>query len=395
MTEKKMKEILFHALGDQELLLTLNDREIEKVMRFAAEHRVQYIVFKYLKKYCKNTSWFEEQMSQLIVDVFEYKKELSVISDILDRLKEKNIDVMGIKGIETCMYYKEPYDRIMSDIDILVQPEDMDDVTIILKEFGYCPLDNNHSYHIEFKHKEFIEIEVHTGLYNKNKRKRLGNFDKEVWDESSLIHNVFGEMKVMSLEKKIIYLCIHMTNHYIQNSFDLRQLMDLYYVLKSYLIEHDLSSILKYAEPYGLRKFLSAMIYIFWKYFKMPVSDDILSEMDYNETMIDDIVDDIFRVENFEGENRMRQYHKHLSYYSEVNKSHKTFRMLFPRSEDLNEAYEYGKRNTFMLILAWINRLFNIILARDISFKNKIGAFRNSEKYEHIAEFLELKKDSL
>ena len=138
-------------------------------------------------------------------------------------LKQKDIDILPIKGPLLAQHaYQDISIRPFSDLDILVQIKDLQEVRQILTSLGYenkHPADTmKHPYilknfsDISFTHPQTgVIIELHWKLI-KTASAELSNI-KALFKNSHpvLIQNM--ELKSLPLEEEFLYLCIHAAKH--------------------------------------------------------------------------------------------------------------------------------------------------------------------------------------
>lgn len=159
----------------------------------------------------------------------------------LKAFKANQIPVALIKGVafgETV--YRNPHYKKMNDIDILVKPGDMDRIYAIYDTLGYhlmgkklnCPPEYlpkvSHSSAPVISNNFNCIIGTHWGLKNPLSPYRID--PGPVWSSMSSI--VFGgvEVQVLSPENNLHHLCLHLG----QFKISLRDVMDLYNLLRVY-----------------------------------------------------------------------------------------------------------------------------------------------------------------
>ncbi len=72
------------------------------------------------------------------------------LQDILEKTSLKSLDVMPLKGaLLITNYYEDAALRPMSDIDLLIKPEDLANVGQVLSKMGYC-LDHDSFHHVQY-----------------------------------------------------------------------------------------------------------------------------------------------------------------------------------------------------------------------------------------------------
>ena len=146
---------------------------------------------------------------------------------ILERFEAAGIWYMPLKGAILKDMYPAIGMREMSDIDILIDPERMEDADGIMREMGYedegdngahCGYHKEPVYNIELHRKLFFSVVSDKKIYThyKNEKEML------MPDENSLFGYHFSD------EDFYIYMIAHEYKHYSGGGTGLRSLLDVY-----------------------------------------------------------------------------------------------------------------------------------------------------------------------
>jgi hypothetical protein len=98
---------------------------------------------------------------------------LEVATEIADRCADRAPPLTLLKGISVGEYYPSPHQRVVGDLDLLVEPEDAPTVARALAELGYRPSDGpperdfaTHHHLRPVRHpRSDLWVEVHTALF--------------------------------------------------------------------------------------------------------------------------------------------------------------------------------------------------------------------------------------
>lgn len=186
--------------------------------------------------------------------VLKSLKIRGVFLQVLHWLNEERIDFIVLKGCDVQnRLYNNPSLRRMIDIDILIQPENLEQVTKKILLAGGRKLDVSESEFIDsLKHHEApliyknVAIEFHKSLVDVYETSNLGVIN--VWDYSKnfLIDGI--KVKVMQPEMLIIYLCHHLYSTIQGGKIKLFWYLDIYLFFKKFgekIDERKLDNILK------------------------------------------------------------------------------------------------------------------------------------------------------
>lgn len=171
----------------------------------------------------------QELRNILLQYVIDYKRLEYEQSKIISLLYSKNIEVSVIKGTALAEYYPNPALRSMSDIDLYISPNQLDDAAYILKSNGFSHEKTSTIYHKEFS-KDNIIVELHNsfaGLPEGKTRYKM-SFLKDLYCrgyEHSCPHDLSIYHTPNIYDDGIIQLC-HIIHHIHDGGMKIRLLMD-------------------------------------------------------------------------------------------------------------------------------------------------------------------------
>lgn len=320
---------------------------------------------------------------------------------VFDQFKEKNIEVIALKGIILRNLYPKEDFRTMSDADILVHKNDIGNIKNILLNMGYIEesFDSKHSI---FVHNNHLPIEVHWLTMDENYVRDSKYLEKTIWN--NLITRKLCDTLVMapSVENQIVHLCLHMASHMIYSGFGLRQLCDL--VL---LIEFNQDKINWDIVYEGLNKckivnFTSAIFEVCRKLFKFKVPDVLYKKELEDDQYIDILILHIFSDGVYGKINQKIDNTNLLLNYESSKKINKSLRSIkyfikyiFPYKERFNKRYAYAQKYPIFIPIAWIHRLIFAIFISEYSLNEKSNLLNSNisilGKKTELLRWLELK----
>ena len=202
-------------------------------------------------------SEFVEQLAPELEKKFLYEKNRSiareatqqvVISAFLDKMEEEELFCMPLKGYQIKNMYPHPAMRYMTDTDILIDSNDIEKISRIMKELG-LEYDHDTMHEVIFTNKQ-LNVELHKTLVPSN----LGKSYDYYADYRRFAQTVEGKqyVKKMSDEDLYVYSVDHIARHYIEGGTGIKSIMDIYIMSQKALdweyIECELSKL-------GLNKF--------------------------------------------------------------------------------------------------------------------------------------------
>ena len=197
----------------------------------------------------------------------------------LDVLQTANADAVVLKGYPlAARIYPEPLRRMMSDVDLLVAPEHIDQSVSALVSLGLTPhTESDEYYPPEYQH--HVSLHGPAGLVELHYRVSSGLGAR--WATKDLLANaetieVDGRtLKVLRPEDELVFLCIHATNHMLQRLswvWDLRLFLERYPAL-------NWSEVVRSAAQSGVPEFVFYALEASQRTFGAAVPDEVLEQL--------------------------------------------------------------------------------------------------------------------
>ncbi len=198
-------------------------------------------------------------------------KVKATLQDILEQTSLKSLDVMPLKGaLLISSYYEDAALRPMSDIDLLIKPEDLANVGQILSKMGYC-LDHDSFHHVQYslpgepvsmngEHPDNpLVIELH-----KEVNWPIGHLDYDITDLlwQNAEHEFLGYSHVFqpSKDNLLMMLSCHCARNQYEGQMRTIQLYDLKLVAES-LDRSQWARLIKNAEEAGFDRVIYAALH--------------------------------------------------------------------------------------------------------------------------------------
>lgn len=300
-------------------------------------------------------------------------QHIQQVCAVLDALNKQGIPVIALKGLILRDLYPHPYLRSMGDADILIHIEDFEQVRNILNEFGYKDGGTTPK-HISFYHKDFPAIEVHWILTNQEAIDMTEKPAARIWENAVETTIVETPVLTLSPEDQILHLLQHMVSHLKGNGFGLRQLCDLilYVEANKHIIKW--ITVHQYIEECGISRFALTIFIICKNLFNMEIPHPSLYDSTIENTpYIEALIDDILNAGVFGKKSEDREHSTKIIRYIEESNSNKrnALSFLFPSAKKLGYKYDYARKHSYLLPIAWLHRFAHNILSRHrIAVKN-------------------------
>ena len=383
--QKQFIDILSAGIRGKSADKVYDNVEWDEVIDLADKHKVDGIIYLALRKSKLISNIGEEKISLLkqkaAITGITQSRHISGLSTVLNKINERNIPVIVLKGLVVREFYPQPDQRSMNDADILVHEGDVEKVKQLLIDMGYVYLeDHKASHHIALVHHKYPFIELHWNLFKRDGfSNELEHYERLIWRRAIKVN--VGEAEVLSLsyEDLALHLCMHMAAHLAATGFGVRQLCDLVLLVEHKGDEIEWNSFIMKARMYGFEKFGKIIFLLCNKLFNMEVPKEINIKVVNNKKYVSALLDEIFEAGVHGKKEMANQYATQDAFNFEEKDSNATlgainryFRFIFPKIDDMSDKYSYAKKVKILAPIAWIHHLFAGVFASEYSFKDKV-----------------------
>lgn len=225
-------EILSSALHQEkapELPLALT---WEKVYEFAESHGTETLAFYGAQPYIKELPelykrWKRSCDRNLIQSVMQKTERETLYSEFAER----GISFLPLKGCELKELYPREEFRQMSDLDILIQPQDAEQVREMMEELGYATDEFGETNHDEYGKPPYLMVEIHRQMLPDGDERQ--EYFKHIWGKAVQDEGNPYRWK-MKPEDFYIYHLAHLKKHLEFLGSGIRPLMDTVIFLEKY-----------------------------------------------------------------------------------------------------------------------------------------------------------------
>ena len=223
-TEKTLITLIKSALSGKKLAIP-TDTDWEKVFKISKRHQIIPLVYYGIVnsglEFDLKAQFFNFTVQATMIEenqLFELQKLKADFCDL-------NIDFLVLKGPVIKSKYPHSEMRTMSDIDILIKPDQYEYVSSVMEKSGYTfALESDHEF--VWQKKPFVSIELHKHLIPSYNRDFYGYFG-DGWQLAKSLESGKSEY-ILSQEDVFLYAFTHFTKHYRDGGIGLRHLTDIY-----------------------------------------------------------------------------------------------------------------------------------------------------------------------
>ena len=262
----------------------------------------------------------------------------------LERLKKafkgKNISFVLLKGANLKEIYPQPEMRSMSDVDILIKPQEYDTITEIMQELGYTfKYESDHE--LVWALESRLTVELHKYV--------VPSYNKDFFAYYGSGWEIF-ENTTHPLEDDFIYTFVHFAKHYRDGGAGIKYIVDLYAYLKKHT-EIDMQYIVSQLKSLKLLTFYKNIMRLIDVWFNDAEGNDIT----------DLITNYVFRSGAYgleENKNISKGYRNIKATGFKNAKAAIVFSTLFPNLVAMQIEFPILKKVPIALPIFWIVRWF-------------------------------------
>lgn len=394
-----MGKLLDSVLHNKKFTDKIDVLDWESIFEMALYHDIHSLLYgSVVRDGGLNKKLLNEWKENTKISVVRLNGYINDSKNIISMLTKNEISLITLKGFVLHGLYPEGCYRTMSDLDIIIQQEHFELAKNLLKELGYNE-ESSSCKHTEFIKKGKITVELHKKLCDVRNIEKMVEWEKGVW-KNAITVNV-GETSCFSLSNNdnIVYLFLHMINHYLSSGFGLRHLCDLVIFIETNQNHIDWEKFILEAKEFGIYNFVIIAISACKKLLGLIIEYQFEAIAD--ESKIDQFIDDVFSGGVF-GKNEIKNVLSGIWVYYLENRKRLPGRFLriallvFPPIRAMKNKFRYLKKYPVLLPIAWMHRVIENLARKGKVIKNK-DDYKNllkssdsfKEKYE-LLKWLEL-----
>ncbi len=232
----------------------------EQVFVLAKRHSVANMAYYAIQKLKQKPDaallceWKEVYEKALVKDVIQ-QNELALIEQALE---QQRIAFVPLKGVAMKKLYPRCDMRMMSDIDVLVAPEDTHRVQAVLLSLGYEADRFGVGNHDVYFKRPVMNVEVHHALFDRM-REQFVTYFADFFDRAQTVEGKQYQRR-FSEEDFFLFLFCHLVKHYRDGGTGIRSVMDLWVYLQAKGDVLNWTVVSAELDKLGLNTFLSHMM---------------------------------------------------------------------------------------------------------------------------------------
>lgn len=392
---KVLFALLAYELFGNEIRINTDGVDWNDLLIQANDHAITPLLYSGIKQVpCVPQDTFDIVERLAVRSTIQADRMGQTQSNVFRMLEDNSINAVILKGTSLAVNYPHPEVRITGDIDILVDPKDLEKCGGLLFQAGYT-LEEISDIHTCYRNKRVL-VEVHQAV-SRYPQTPKGEYTKELM-QKALDSTRIGTMEKHSFPmlKEPFYsiaLLMHMERHMGTAGIGLRQLCDWAMAVCA-LSEEDGIKLLPVLEKCGLLKYAQVLTEVCCKYLKMPKCEWLPKCPD---DLVEETMEDILSVGNFQAQQEKRPYGSAMiePYDLKGDGKRRLLNTYFRRVErKMQNEYPWAKCSVWVPIFGvfFFGRWLCNVWAGKTSLKGTINTVRNARKREQLMRRMELYK---
>lgn len=308
----------------------------------------------------------DQDMAQTLTQMSEEPRLLGAFSGA-------GLRALPVKGGVLRAMYPSPGFRQMSDIDLILPPEEMEQAAALLASLGYqAPkVDFAQEHEASFCLPPFLSVELHDSPV-KPDDPRAGYY-RDIWSRAVPDPGWPGIFRLRT-EDEYLYLLVHFLQHYEDAGIGIRQVMDVYVFLQAEKSRMDEAYLAKEAEKMGITSAREAIEALAEYCFS---GQTVQPDPELDEMMEFCILSGAYGSHRSRSLSIMRKAQQ-----AETKRGWKLryiLRRIFPPAEELYRRYPSARRAPWLLPLCWLRRLLNVSYWKE-HFRSEMASLTHAQK---------------
>ena len=340
--------LLVCALQDRQPQELPKSFSFQKVFSYGKAHEVANIAFlsieKLQNKPCEGL--YKEWKTYHALSIRRHANQMMARDAIVQALDKAAIRHMQVQGTLMKQLYPQPYWRMMSDIDFIIDAEALQAVEGVMQSIGYTTVNPN-GVEVDAQGKNGIFVELHSDFFAPT-----SVCYGSITDPFSYGEPAQGYAYEASDTIFYLYNLLHIVKHFLQQGTGIRRIMDLYIMESKLSGSIDRAYIQTVLQESGYEAMAKKLLAVAQKWFAEAALEEDLSK---EEALI------------FESNNHgtyqvslKNEYNKASAEDQRFFKLKRYLALLFPKKEDIYNAYPRCKRWKLPTLLCWIYRWVSI-----------------------------------
>lgn len=252
-----LAELVKAGLEDRKAAPLPEGISVEEIVKISGENHMDYLLLEALLR----TEGLSEEERELLRgkvmgSMLFTGLQLQELKALEQRMEAAKIPCQPMKGARMKFYYPSPFLREMSDIDILIHADFMEQAAAELEAMGYV-LQQKIKHHDIYRKAPGIVVEAHRVMYDRTVDERQYAYFSDL--SRAVRRKGFLYVYDFEAEDFYIYMMAHMAKHFYKRGCGIRNLVDIYVFRQRFGAEMKADYLEKQFAGLGLTAFVEHM----------------------------------------------------------------------------------------------------------------------------------------
>ena len=271
-------------------------------------------------------------------------------------MKNANIPYVILKGCASALYYPDPLERMMGDVDFLIRKSDLKCAGAVLEQEGFLPWEEEHICHVVYR-KDMIHLEMHfepSGMPYGRAGQLMRGYLSDIMECANEVVYEEEPLRFPSPFHHGLILLMHTVHHMLGEGIGLRHLCDWAVFATSFSAEEFREIFEVKLKNIGLWEFACILSQTAEQWLGCPHREWTGSK---NEKLTEQVLMDIFTGGNFGQKKEGRVYETYLiSSRGKAGVGHTSMirQIIISINEMVMTHWPIANRNKLLLLAGWL-----------------------------------------
>lgn len=377
---------------------------LDEIYKISCKQGISGIVFLPIKQLYKSKKinmqkeFFDRWEANFLTLAIGQIKKRAIISKVVEELKENSISAYVLKGDTVAKYYKEPLSRISGDTDIYVGSEQLEKAEKIFEKCGFVVCARSPmEHHTVCRHAIGGSVDLHLTFHDDCYEEKFFKGYTEITESGVDCQIDKYIYTTLGATDNAIFLFLHWVKHFLSCGTGIRQIMDFFLFWKGNKTEINISKFKQMLDDLGFSKLYAASVYIALEYLQFDKTEIDTFDFEIDNFFVKWLLMDIEKGGVF-GKieqkkltfyylfgNRIEPIRDRRNILQYIKMYIDTFRYNF-----LSRKYKYLKKTKLLLPVAYINRMYDLLLSVFRFLTTMKKSTIKNEEYDNVNRRMEI-----
>ena len=282
--------------------------------------------------------------------------------NVLGVLHSNNIRTLEAQGTVTKKLYPEPFLRLMTDIDIVVDFDNIKKTRAVLENMGYAVTQHQELEFFAVK-ENATELDIHSDFFTEYMYNRQERYHSAISAPFEHAYSDDGMTYFLTDDYFYLYSVLHIIKHFETAGCGIRRILDLYYLKSAFENKINLEFFNEVIDKNDFRNSYDTLIALEGVWFENR-------ETDIN---LDEAISDVISSGNHGNEdvftrNNVRKDVESGMHFARIKR---VISFVFPEKEYVYIGYPVCKERGYSTVMCWLYRFFATI--KKFSFSHALS----------------------